>query len=324
MQQYQTQNGHRPDLELELQALNPYLGYIGSRILPMSDVGEKGGTMYYQVLQADSAAQTNRTITDAPTRVNITENSTTFSCGEKIKGYTIPRSTVKTQFKTIERADRVGSKASLRSVARLHDADVAAVTLVNASAPVVDILGSFVGAAQTGLEAVRRYRGSQGLALATSFTVFNRIMRYTEIVNRFSLSSASLDGIKAEDIIARKPAALKMLLASIIGVDEILVGDDDQWYDASAAYQDRAAIVALPDPAEMSEIEEPVFGKTVRFAPEGQDYPFRLESFYDDDNKLNKYDALVWYQLKVLNAPALYILKGIDEGNAVTTSTTEA
>jgi hypothetical protein len=284
-------------------------------------VGEKGGTMYYQVQQADSAAQTNRTITDAPTRVNITENSTTYTAAEIIKGYTIPRSTVKTQFKTIERADRVGAKASLRSVARKHDADVAAAVLANSSATVADILDSFIGAAQTGLEAVRRYRGQAGIALVTSHTVFNRIMRLTEITGRFGLSSVSLAGVTAEDVIARKPAALKLLLGAIVGVDEVLVGDDDQWYDASATYQDRAAIVALPDPAEMSEIEDAVFGKTVRFAPEGQDYPFRLESFYEDDNKLNKYDALVWYQLKVLNAGALYILDGIDEGNAVTTTT---
>ena len=322
MQQFQTQDGHRPDLELTLQEINPYLGAIGTRILPANDIPTKAGTVYYQTLQADAAAQTGRTVTAAPTRVNITETSTTFSAAEIIKGYTIPRDSVKTQFRTIERADAKGAKAALRSVLRKHETDVAAAVLANSSATLDDIEASFITAAQNGLKAVRRYQGQK--ALVMSHTVFNRVMRLSEITGRFGLSSVSLAGVTAEDVIARKPEALRLLLGAVVGVDEVLVGDDDIWYDGSATYQDRAAIVALPDPADMSELDDAVFGKTYRYLPDGQTYPFRIESHYDPDTKLNVYDSLVWYQLKVLNAGALYILRGIDEANAVVTSTTES
>ena len=113
-----------------------------------------------------------------------------------------------------------------------------------------------------------------------------------------------------------------MLLQAVIGVDEILIGDDDIWYDGSATYQDRCAIISLPDPSPLSELDGAIFGKSYRFIPGGQSYPFYIESFFEPDTKLNTYDATEWYSLEVMNAGALYILSGIDAGNAVTTSTT--
>ena len=320
MEQYQTEQGRRQDLELAMLEVNPYLGAIAPAILPNNDVGEKGGTYYYQTLEDDSAAVQNRTITAAPSRVNITETSSTWSVTETIKGYTIPRSTVKTQFGNIDRADVKGAKASLRSVMRQFETDVAAVTLVNASSSLVDIGSSFISAAQTGLKSVKRYMGKK--ALVMSQTIFNRVMDYTEITNRFGLASAQVGGMQATDIIARQPGALKMLLQAIIGVDTVLVGDDDIWYDGSATYQDRCSITVLPDPEALSELDGAVFGKSMRFAPNGQEYPFYIESFYDPDTKLNNYDATEWYSLEVMNAGANYILSGIDVGNAVTTTTT--
>lgn len=319
MQQYQTEDGRREDLELPLLELNPYHGAIGTRILPITQTGQKAGTYYYQVLQADAAAQTGRTVTAAPTRVNITENSGTYSVAEIIKGYTIPRSSVPTQFRTMARADMVGAKAALRSVLRKHETDVAAQLLGSQNA---DILDSFIGAARTGLKTIKRYPGPK--ALVASQTVFQKIMDYTEITARFNAASAQISGLDAEAIIARDPQALKLVLAAIIGVDEVLVGDDDIWYDGDSAYQDRAALVVLPREEELSEIEEPVYGKTYRYLPDGQEYPFYIESLYDGDDKLNKYDALTWYSLEVMNSGAAYVLGGIDTLNAVTTTTTTA
>jgi len=64
-----------------------------------------------------------------------------------------------------------------------------------------------------------------------------------------------------------------------------------------------------------------VFAKNMVYLPDGKQ-PFTVESFYDDNDKINNYDASSWYQLKTLNAGAIYILAGLDAGNSVTTSTT--
>jgi hypothetical protein len=320
MEQYQTQEGRREDLEAAMMELNPYLGAIGTEIMPINDKAAKTGTYYYQTLEADSAAQTSRGSTTAPTRTTVTEKSSTWSAAERIKRYGLPRDSVKTQFGTIAKADSFCAKAALRSVMRAHETSVAANVLANGSAVVDDIEDSFIRTAQTGLDAIHRYPGSK--ALVMSYTIFHRVMRYTEIVNRFGLSSAAISGVDALDIVSRQPRALKLLLSAIIGVDTVLVGDDDIWYDGSATYQERAALVALPDPEPLSEMEKAIFGKTYRYLPDGQEYPWYIESTFNTDNKVNDYDASVWDSLETFNAGALYILSGIDEANATTTTTT--
>lgn len=318
MEQFQTQDGHRPDLELALADINPYLGAIGTQIAPIAELPQKAGRIYYQVLQADAAAATNRVITAAPARTNIGETSATFSTTERIKGYTIPRGSVKTQFGTIERADVAGARAALRSVLRSHESSVADALIGGASAEIAVVAGEFVKSAKAGLKAVRRYRGPK--ALVVGLTRFWNIMDSAEIVARFNSSSAALAGQTAEDVIARNANALRMILASVIGLDQVLIGDDDIWGDVGEGYDDLAAIVALPDPSQDSEKVEPVFAKTLRYLPEGQAYPFRIESDYDFDTKLNAYDAILEDEVKVFNAGAAVVLTGLR--SAVTTTTT--
>ena len=316
MEQYQTTAGRREDLEaLET---NPVLGFIGDRIYPTVNTREKTGTIYYRTLTADGAAQTGRTAGAAPTRTLLTDSSTTFTTAEVIKRYGVVRDEVK-QMGGIAQADALGGTASKRSVQRAIEEAIADAVLLNGSATVADILDSFIERAQIGLEAIRRYPGEK--ALVCSHTVFNRIMRYTEITSRFNLSSLAISGASAEAVVGRRPEALRMVLAGILGVDQVLVGDDDQWYDSDAAKQDRAALVVLPDPAEFSHKMDPVLGKNMLYLPDGEQ-PFVVESHYDHDVYVNNYDASAWYQLQTLNAGALYILDGIDEDNAITTTTT--
>ena len=317
MEAYQTQTGRRADLELPLIDMNPYLGAIGGQIMPVNNVSGKTGTLYYATVTADAAAQSGLAGGTAPTAVSITESSTTFTSVRKNKRYKIPRDSVKVMG-GLANADMIGAKAALRSVMRAHETAVAAAVLAGSST-VYDIEASFIAAARVGLKSLRHYPGKK--ALVMSHTIFNRVMAYTEITNAFSLSSAAISGADALSIVARQPAALKLLLAAIVGVDEVLIGDDDIWYDGAVGYQDRAAIVVLPDPAPFSEIEAPVFGKTYTYLPDGQSYPFYIESVYDAaSTQSNLYDAEIWVDAKVLNTGACYILDGIDASNAVTTS----
>ena len=319
MEQYQTESGRREDLEESLIDLNPYLGAIGNIILPNNDVMSKTGTYYYQDLEADAAAQTGRSASAAPTEVVIGENSSTWSAAEVIKRYLWSRDSVKTMG-GLARTDLIAAKAALRSVMRKHETDVAAAVLANASASVDDIEDSFIRTAQNALKTIHRYPGKK--ALVMSYTIFHRVMRYTEITSRFGMASGVPGADMGMQIIAREPEALKLLLKAIIGVDEILIGDDDIWCDGSATYADRAAVIALPDPEEFSEMADAQFGKTFRYLPDGQSYPFYIESHYDQNDLTNKYDASIWYSLEVMNPGSLVILDGIDEGNATTTTTT--
>jgi hypothetical protein len=316
MDEFKTETGDRADLaSIET---NPVIGYIGNRCMPVVNVREKSGRVYYRTLTNDSAAQTDRTVGTAPATTLLTDSNMAFAVSEIIKRYSIDRSEVK-QMGGIAQADNLGAAASKRSVQRAHEGLVAAQVLNGAGITVYDIEASLVARVQIGLEAIRRYPGRK--AFVTSSMVFNRIMRYTEIVQRFSLASAVLTGSDAMNIIKRNQAALAMALAGVLGVDEVLVGDDDQWFDANGVFQDRACLLALPDPAEFSHKMDPVFGKCWMYLPDGKQ-PFALESYYDDDVKLNNYDAEIWQQLLILNPGAAYILAGIDDSNAVVTSTT--
>jgi len=314
MDAYKTSNGEREDLaDLET---NPIIGFIGDQIFPVVNAAEKTGSIYYADLEADAAVQTGRTLGVAPTRTLIAANVDTFTCAEKVKRYGMALSEVK-QVGGIEVADAFGAAASKRSVQRGVEEAVADAVLLGAGITVDDIEASFVTAAQVGLNAIRRYPGRT--AFVASYTIFNRIMRYTEVTGRFGLSSAAVSGVDAVDIVARRPEALKLLLAGIIGVDEVLIGDDDQWYTSDAAKQDRAALVKLPDPGQLSHKENAVFGKNLMYLPDGSQ-PYVIESFYDNDTKVNVYDATIWHELKTLNTGAAYILSGLDEGNTVITT----
>lgn len=315
MPNFETATGKRPDLAAI--PTNPYLGFIGERIMPPLKRVQKNGTIYYTTLTADSAAQSALAAGTVPTGVRLASSHTSWTTVRKNKRYLVSRDEA-AEMGGIEIADRLGAVGSKRSVERLLEEDIADNVLLNGSATVDDIEASFIQTCQTGLNAIKRYPGKK--AFVASLTVFNRIMRYTEIVNRFGLSSAAVSGADAMSIIAREPAALKLLLRAIIGVDEVLIGDDDQWYTSDAAKQDRAALVVLPDPGEESHRLDPVFGKVIHFWPQGETGPWDIESFYDSDDKDNKYDAERHWVLKTFNTGALYILDGIDESNTVTTT----
>ena len=309
LEDYKTQTGERPDL-LAVEA-NPHLGYIGTQVLPKLNVLEKSGSITYQTLTADSAVQTGRNAGTAPTAAFIAQSTTSYATAENIKRYGVEWSEAKSL--GIAQSDITGAKASKRSVSNAIEEAIAAAVLQGAGINVLDIDTSFVDAVQKGLNNIKRYPGQK--ALVTSYSTFNKLMRYTEIVNRFSLSSAAVSGVDALAIVSRNPASLKMLLASIIGVDQVLIGDDQFWA-ANATRADRAALVALPGADAFSHKLDPVFGKTMVFLPDGAN-ELVINSHASDYYVSNFYDAISWFQVLRLNNGACQILSGIDEANAV-------
>ena len=306
MEVYQTEEGRREDLEAI--EVNPVLGYIGTRAYPVLTTTQKTGTIYYTTLSADVAAQAAlaRDGTEL-TRTRLTESSAAYSCASQEKRYAISRDEVK-QMTGIEKADRLGGMAAKRSVQRaLETALALQLQTVGSHQTGAHVAGSFINEAQTALFGIRRYPGKRALFLGRS--AFQGVIRYTEVLNQFSLSALALGGSDAGAVLAGRPEALKMLLAGIIGVDEVLVGDDDHWgvNVGSSGIGCNGVFLALPGDAEFSHKLDPVLGKLVQYLPDGKQ-PYIVESWYSNELKENIYDAEVWYSIEEYNAEAAYVL----------------
>lgn len=305
LEEYHTERGRREDLEA-IEA-NPVLSYIGHRFYPVLDVTEKTGSVYYTALTADSAAQEALARGTALTPVYLTESVATFSCASDEKRYAIGRDEVK-QMGGIEKADKLGGMASKRSVQRVAETAIALqLQTVGTHQTAAHVDGQFLAEANVAREAIRRYPGKT--AFVCAFTVFNAIMRFTEILNQFSLSALMLGGGEAKDVIAGSPNALKMILGGLLSVDEVIVGDDDHWGVGigGSGIGVNGVFVKLPGPDEFSHKLDPVLGKFIQYLPDGTQ-PYIVESWYNDELKSNMYDAESWNEIMEMNAEAAYVL----------------
>jgi len=308
MEQYITQVGRREDLEgLET---NPYFGYIGTKAYPVLTTSQKVGDIYAATLTSDGAAQSAVARGTALTTVRLTESANAYSCASLEKRYAVSRDEVK-QMGGIEKADRIGAMASKRSVERgVETALALQLQTVGSHQSASHVAGSFLDEAATALEAIHRYPGRKALMMGSS--AFHGIMRYTEVLNQFSLAALAIGGSSAEAMLAGRPEALKMLLAGIVGCDEVLVGDDDHWgVDVgSSGIGCNAVFLALPGEDEFSHKMDPVLGRYVQYLPDGTQ-PYIIESYYDLSLKENVYDAETWYSVEEYNPEAAYVLTDV-------------
>jgi len=308
MESYKTETGRREDLEAI--EVNPVLGYIGQKFYPVLPVTEKTGSVYYTTLTADAASQDGLARGTALTPVYLTESVAAFSCASVEKRYAIGRDEVK-QMGGIEKADRLGGSASKRSVQRTLETALAAQLQTEGShQTTAHVAGEFLAEAQAAVAAIRLYPGKT--ALAVGWSAFNGIMRFTEVLNQFSLGALMLGGGDAKDVVAGAPNALKMILAGLLSVDEVLVGDDAHWGvgAGSGGIGCNAVFVKLSGQDEFSHKMDPVLGKLVQYLPDGTQ-PYIVESFYNDSLKSNMYDAETWYSIEEFNAEAAYVLTDV-------------
>lgn len=304
--EFKTITGRRPDLES--LAVNKPEGYIGGLIFPSLPVMEKTGSIYYKTATADSAAQTGRSSGTAPTRTMVTDSSTTFSCAEVIKRYGVDKAEVK-QMGGVEAADRVGGMASKRSVLRaIETAQAAALFSAARFSGASDISSGIVNGIIGGAKSVKRINGK--LAFVCSVTTYRYIIQTTEIkalMGRFVPA-----GLTAEQILSLSPQAFKAMLQGLFLFDEVLIGDDDHW--EITGQEGEAAIVKLPPPEPESHKMDPVYAKTALYLPDGSQ-AFEVESHYDEDSKVNNYDASAWYNIKEFNTAGVKVVKGLVSGS---------
>ncbi len=311
---FKTETGPRPDLA-KLPVNNPE-EYIGSLVYPVKNVMVKAGTMRYKTLVADSVAQTGRTPGAAPTRTLLTDSNDTFTCAEVIKRYGATKSDVE-QDGGIEAVDEQGGMAAKRSVLRyIESAQAAALFDQTSYDAAPDISSAIIDGIISAAQGVKRYGGRTGFVC--SVLVYQWLIQQTELTGKMGWSFSG-SGLSAEQVLSMSKNVFKAMLQGLFAFDEVLIGDDDHW--AIEGKLDCAAVVRLPDKSNTSEKERPVLGKTVLYLPDGEQ-PYELESFYDENEKVNCYDASSWMNIKELNIGAKSLVKGLGVASTSTTTTT--
>ncbi len=296
-----TENGRREDLE-KLKVNEPE-GFIGSIVYPVINRSKKNGTLYYGTLTADSAAQTGRTLGDAPTATNLAASNTTFTCTEIIKRYGVPYSTVD-ELGGIAGADRKGAMGSKRSVMRKIEDDIAIATL-KGTHTAHDVGTDPLDAILAGIQSVKRYAGKTTAVMSDA--CFRALLKDDAIQTRINRFNAVVPADNSQ-VLALKKTILEMVIEC-----DILIGDDDQWAQTTGGtdLSARAAIMKIPTDVENIMEIDPIYGCAVQYAPDGKS-EFQIDTFASDNYKNNFYDATTWRVLKTLNAGALYLLEGID------------
>lgn len=305
MDPYYTSTGPRPDLAAI--EVNPPEGYIGSKVVPTVPVADKTGTIYYFDLESDVAAQTGRSTVTAPSSTTIAGTSTTYTCAEAISRGKIAPDEVKTMG-GIAKADMVGTKFAKRNVLNAIETAIATITTGSAADDTFDA-AKFLDQSQTALDATRRYFGKTTL-LGSTMTLKRAV--------RALLNDSTSGKIFSRLVSGSSPAvAVQGMnfqswlngLAMFIGVDQVLAGDDAIWNAGDNA--GKLVIGKFDDGSqELVHKYEPVYARNMLFLPDGTN-PWFVESIGDRLTKANVYDAAVWYNVKELNAAAIYVLGGV-------------
>lgn len=298
----------RPDLEN--MEVNPLFNYVGARLMPVMKVPQKVGDFYYQSVDADVSAQTNRSAGSAPTTATLSSSSKAFTCAEAI--YRIQVDTADSDLVAGSKEDSLAkcARVGMRSIQRAQEAAiVTAVTALTTEAygNRYDILDSFRETMDTGIDFVHRVPGK--LALVLGWTTYRRLTRYSEVTNALLRT-----GVITEREVGQMYQVAPPALASVIGVDEVIVGDDDHW-TAGIAF-----LAKLPDPS-MDPVEVPQIGRTSVYWPSDATSMFKVEAFDDDQLRTFAVDVSTWYVCSGLDYNGIFQLRGIDEGNANTTTT---
>jgi hypothetical protein len=306
-----TEQGRRP--ELEAIEVNPPIGYIGLKLLPAWHVTAKAGTYYYQTVVSDSAAQTSRTPGAAPTATTLSENSSTFSCAERIKRYVVPYEMVPL-VGGVAGSDKLGAKAAKRSVQRSLESAILAALVDSAGTDYSDaIIDGLIAAANS----VKRYAGKT--VFACCLGTYRWLLQQDEIKNMLLRTfNVQVPEAQLSSILSIRPDVFKAALQGIFMFDDVLIADDDHW---PAAYTYTAIVAKVPaDGEELSFVNQPELGRTCIYLPESGN-EFEIYSHPDDNIRGNVYDAVIWDSIQVMNSDAVV---EILLGNANTTTTTSS
>jgi hypothetical protein len=280
--------------------------------MPTFETADRTGTVRYQSTSgaavAESAAQTGRAVTDAPSEQALTDSSTTWTCAEVIDRTLITPAEAKSMG-GMEKADQVGAKVAKRNVMNAIENAIRAKVLSGVVVSATFDAAKFLLQVQTGLEAMRLYEGEKVLYGSTICL---------KGVIREMLTDSKMGPVFSRIISGTAPSValggmnLKILLEALtvfLGVDRVLAGRDSNWNPAAAP--GRIGLMTADNSGDpLSHKWKAVYGKNYLYLPDGKQ-PFTVETFYDDDDLTNKYTCYAHYGLVELNASCLYVFDGV-------------
>lgn len=307
MDPYYTREGNRDDL-LVVQA-PPVENAIADRIFPVVPVLEKAGSVAYATPNSYVSAQTNRVAGAAPTGTQVANSATTFSCSETISRYSITPDEAK-QMGNIDKADEVGARGAKYSVFGAIELAACTATLGVAASNNFDP-AKIQTDIQTAIDSVELHYGRLSM-IASTKTVKAMVQAmladntHSKVLAR--LVNGTSPGVAATGLNFQ---AWVDALAMYLGIDQVLLGNDLFWNNATG--KGKFAIAKLDDGMDpLSHKYLPVLGKRFQFLRDGTN-PFFIEAVADRNGKNNHYDCAVWYQMKTLNAGALYVFDGVKD-----------
>lgn len=298
----------RPDLEALPIAQRPF--YATDKIFPLLPKAMRQGTLYYSDIIADVSAQTGRTAGNAPTENTISDQQTTFNLenDEFIDREKIPDGDI-AGLGGLDAAQQKAARKGKRAVGNAIEDLTVANILANGSVSYTDVGTNLVRAVGLGKSNLMDYEGVNRIALCISKRLFDLIKTIDEIKTVMAYTGVPLTTL--QDVRGVSPNQV----AGALGVDEILIGNNTQWYSESATYQDRAALVALPDPG-MEPDETVQVGRTLWFSATGSipaaENLYEVHTWESEEKLSQMCDVRAYAEQHVLNTELIYGLDGID------------
>jgi len=298
----------RPDLEELPVAQRPF--YVTERILPLLPKAVRQGTLYYSELQSDVSAESDRTAGEAPNENTISDAKTTFDLEneEYIDREKIPDCEI-AGLGGLDAAQMKAARKGKRAVGNSIEKLTAANILDNGNATYTDIGSSLIRTLGQRRDVLLDLEGVNSIALVISSRLFHLIKTYEEIQEAMAYTGVPITSLR--DVRGVRPNQV----AATLGVDEIIVANNTQWYTESATYQDRAALVALPDGnVEPDEVVQ--LGRTLWFSPSGivpaAEELYEVHTWFSSEKVSEMCDVRAYAEQHMLNDELIEGLSGID------------
>lgn len=300
---YKTSNGPRPDLrDQQVPGLENLIAPV---VLPVLKVRNKTGRIYYRDLVTKAKPSTSKRTDDtAPETTFLNSTYIDFSCSPIEKRYGINYDEVE-NYGGIEAADLAGGEGAKTSIAEQIERNVAKFILGGSTTTAAgDTLIDKVEAAKV---KVKRFAGR--LAVVMSDAAFQKAMTYPDVVARLRMFRAVTPADNAQ-VLALK----KTLLAMVLEVDDIIIGDDEYWAETveSTDLSARLAVLKIAPSDDNSIKLKPVFARLITYFPDDSS-PYEVTSFPDDNVKANKYDGTAWNQTAAFNSAACQVISGLEK-----------
>lgn len=266
--------------------------YIHEAIAPTFKVAQTSGTLYYQPVNADSAAITGREQLANITVTAAASGSKPFTAAEILKRAEMGVREVEQCYSDLLRAQLALARIGKRAVDGAIETALATALIGSAADEDLSASGSIPEDVE-GLAYELFDIAPGGVGLILPSPVFAKLKANANILDRMKATGVAI----GEGGDPRKITEAQM--AAIMGVSKVFVANNRIWTPVAAG---TGALVALPN-GDLSPREEVQFARTVVYDTGEEDgFPFTCESWFDDQSLGHAVDTRANAQVLVLNA----------------------